>query len=152
MIAFGDRNFMRRIIVTTILPIVAGLAMAQAAATEDEIRNAEKSWAAAVTSADYSALEKILADQLIYAHSTGAIESKSEYAGRLRSGAQNYDAIDYMGTTVRGYGDAAVAHSRVRMKGTSNGRPFNDQLMMLHLWVKRGGQWRLAAHQTTKLE
>jgi hypothetical protein len=31
------------------------------------------------------------------------------------------------------------------------GTPFNDHLKMLHVWVKQGRAWRLAAHQTTKL-
>jgi hypothetical protein len=49
------------------------------------------------------------------------------------------------------HGDAAVAHSIVNMKGVSNGKPFDDHLMMLHVWVKQAGAWQLAAHQTTKL-
>jgi hypothetical protein len=37
------------------------------------------------------------------------------------------------------------------MRGMSNGAPFNDRLMMMHVWVKAGGHWQLTAHQTTKL-
>jgi len=29
--------------------------------------------------------------------------------------------------------------------------PFNDHVMMMHVWVKQGGSWHLAAHQTTKV-
>ena len=50
------------------------------------------------------------------------------------------------------FGDAAVAHSRVVMRGDSPTGVFNSRLMMIHVWVEEGGQWRLAAHQTTKLE
>ncbi len=130
---------------------VMALMPALAAGPEDEIRAAEKNWAAAVTSANFAALEKILGDQLIYAHSTGAIESKADYIGRLRSGKQKYDVIDQQSVTVRVYGNAAVAHLKLRMSGISNERPFNDQLMAMHFWVKQGGSWRLVAHQTTKL-
>ncbi len=94
----------------------------------------------------------ILAGQLIYAHSTGVIETKSEYAGRLRAGRQKYEAIEHEKLEVRMYGGAAVAHAHVRMRGRSDARPFNDRLMMLHLWVRQDGRWQLAAHQTTKLE
>jgi ketosteroid isomerase-like protein len=132
------------------MTLFAGFLIAEVGG-EQEIRKAEKSWVAAVTARDYTALERILQDKLIYAHSTGAIESKSDYIGRLRSGVQRYDAIEYQNTTVRSHGDAAVAHSIVRMKGESNGRPFNNKLMMIHLWVKQGGQWQLAAHQTTEV-
>ena len=139
---------MRRICLT----LFTVLRLAQAATTEEDIRKAEKAWSAAVTATDFAALDRILGDQLIYAHSTGAIESKSEYLGRLRSGAQKYDTIEHQSTTIRIYGDSAVAHSRARMAGKSNGNPFDDRLMMMHFWVKQGGSWRLVAHQTTRLQ
>ena len=125
---------------------------AAAGAEEDAIRQAEKQWAQAVVSRDFAALEKILAPGLIYAHSTGVIETKEDYLGKLRSGRQRYDVIDHEKTTVKVYGDAAVAHSIVVMKGESAGKPFDSHLMMMHFWVKQGGVWRLAAHQTTRLE
>ncbi len=128
--------------------LVAG---ASAAPSEDEIRQAEKAWAAAVTRTDAEALERILDDQLIYAHSTGVVESKAEYLERLRRGAQKYELIEHQRITVKLHGDAAVAHCHVRMKGMSDQVPFDNRLMMLHLWVKRAGQWRLVAHQTTEL-
>jgi len=124
---------------------------AAAGAGEDAVRRAEKQWARAVVSRDFAALDKILAPGLIYAHSTGVIETKEDYLGKLRSGRQRYDVIDHEKTTVKVYGDAAVAHSIVVMKGESAGRPFNSRLMMMHLWIRDGGLWRLAAHQTTRL-
>lgn len=123
-----------------------------AATTEDEIRQAEKDWAAGITSRDYAVLDTMLADQLIYAHSKGVVETKSEYMDRLRRGAQKYDRIEHQSITIKSHGDTAVAHSQVRMTGTSDIRPFDDRLMMMHLWVKRDGRWQLAAHQTTRLQ
>jgi ketosteroid isomerase-like protein len=133
------------------ITLLAGLGVLQAASAEDEVRKAETDWAAAVVARDYAALEQILGDQLIYAHSTGVVESKSEYVEKLRSAAQKYDGIEHFSTNVKTYGEAAVAHSKVRMKGQSGSEPFDNQLMMMHLWVKQGGRWRLAAHQTSKL-
>ena len=135
----------------TILLALTALCTLLPAATEEEIRQAEKGWTAAVTALDYKALDRILGDQLIYAHSTGNIETKGEYLARLRSGAQKYDGIEHSSITIRIYGDTAVAHAKARMTGKSNGKPFDDKLMMMHFWVKQGGSWRLVAHQTTKL-
>ncbi|MGH9340907.1 MAG: nuclear transport factor 2 family protein [Acidobacteriota bacterium] len=136
--------------VTLILLIVA-ISMAYGAPAEDEIVQAEKEWVAGVLSGDLAALDGMLADQLIYAHSTGVIENKGEYMERLRRGAQKYDRIEHESVTVRSYGEAAVAHSKVRMSGTSDTRAFDNRLIMMHTWVKQGGKWRLAAHQTTLL-
>lgn len=122
-----------------------------AADPEAAIRDAEKGWANAVVARDFQALDKIFGDKLIYAHATGAIESKEQYLGRLRSGAQKYDTIVHESMRVVPYGDSAVSHSILRMTGISNGKPFNDHVMALHLWEKQAGSWRLVAHQTTKL-
>ena len=135
---------------TTILLLVLSAAIS-GAGPEDEIVSAEKGWAAAVVKRDAAALAKIYHDQLIYAHSTGVIETKGDYLGKLRKGTQRYDAIEHQKITVRVHGSAAVAHLMVHMKGQSGTRPFDDKLMAMHLWIKQDGRWQLAAHQTTKL-
>lgn len=139
---------MKRVVVLAAAFALIGVAQA---ATESDIQKAEKDWAAAVMAQDQAALGQILGDQLIYAHSTGVIETKGQYLSNLRTGAAKYDLIEHQSITVKLYGDAAAAHSIVRMKGTNKDGPFDNKLMMMHLWVKQGGKWRLAAHQTTKL-
>jgi len=121
-------------------------------AAESDIVAREKAWAAAVTAQDFDALEGICHPELIYAHSTGAIETKADYMAKLRQGTARYDAIDHHKTTVRMHGKSAVAHSIVTMRGENAAGPFNNKLMMIHFWVKDGKSWRLAAHQTTMLE
>ena len=143
---------MRRWIAVGLMVAAAAIVPLVAAGPEDEIVVAEKNWAKAVTTRDFAALDKILNDELIYAHSTGDIQSKSDYLGKLRDGTQKYDVIKHYKTTVNVHGTAAAAHSIVRMTGASTGVPFDNKLMMMHLWVKQGGRWQLAAHQTTKLE
>lgn len=133
---------------------IAALALFTACAfpaVEDDIRAAEKAWAAAVVKKDAAALEKMYDEKLIYAHSTGNIENRKEYLDRLTSGAQRYDTITHETVRVVPYGNSAVAHSVVRMTGNSSGRVFDDRLMMMHVWVKQGNTWRLVAHQTTRL-
>lgn len=46
---------------------------------------------------------------------------------------------------------SAVAHSLARTVGSVDGKPFNDHVMVMHFWVKQGANWRLVAHQTTKV-
>jgi hypothetical protein len=100
---------------------------------------------------DFDALDRIYDDALIYAHSTGIVETKDQYLAKLKSGAQKYDAIEMTSPTIRTYGDAAVSHHIAVMKGTNASGPFDNRLMMIHTWIKKGGQWTLAAHQTTQL-
>jgi ketosteroid isomerase-like protein len=120
-------------------------------AVEDEIRAADQRWAAAVKNRDTAALEKMYTSGLIYAHASGVVEDKAKYIGRLKSGKQKYDAVQIETTRIVPYGDSAVSHSVVRTIGVNDNGPFNDHVMMMHVWVKRGGEWHLAAHQTTKI-
>lgn len=139
---------MLRIFSVVVLSVLAGWA---AAPGEEELRQAEKDWAAAVQKNDLAELERVLGERLIYNHSTGVVEDKQQYLDRLRKGLQKYELIEQASMEVRAYGDTGVVSARVRMKGRSDQRLFDDRLIMLHVWVKRGGRWQLVAHQTTKL-
>ena len=126
-------------------------ALIAAPAAEDEIRQADLRWAFAEKNRDAAALDKIYTPGLIYAHATGNVEDKAKYIDRLKSGKQRYDSVNIESTKVVTYGDSAVSHSIVRTIGVNDNGPFNDHVMMMHVWVKQGGSWRLAAHQTTKI-
>lgn len=131
--------------------IVFAAALAAAPSAEDEIRQADLRWAAAVKNRDTAGLEKIYTPGLIYAHATGAVEDKAKYIERLKSGKQRYDSVQIESTKIVPYGDSAVSHSIVRTIGVNDKGPFNDHVMMMHVWVKQRGEWKLAAHQTTKI-
>lgn len=121
------------------------------AATEDDIRAADLKWATAVKNGDTATLERMYSPGLIYAHATGNVEDKAKYIERLKSGKQHYTAVNIESTKIVPYGDSAISHSVVRTIGTNDNGPFNDHVMMMHVWVKQGGAWHLAAHQTTKI-
>lgn len=132
------------------LLLIAG-ALSLAAPQDAAIVQAENAWAKAVIARDLAALEKIYTPELIYAHSTGNVETLQMYLGRLKEGKQRYDDIRFEKQLIRVYGDSAVSHNIVRMMGKNDSGPFNDHLMMIHFWVRQGGAWKLAAHQTTKI-
>jgi ketosteroid isomerase-like protein len=131
---------------------IATAILASAASDEQQIRDAEKAWASAVVAKDFAALDRMLTPDLIYAHSTGVVDDKAKYLEKMRAGKQVYAGIEHKSTTVRLHGNAAVAHSQIRMHGTNADGPFDDRLMAMHVWVKSNGKWLLAAHQTTKLK
>jgi ketosteroid isomerase-like protein len=131
--------------------VVLFLTAAAAWGSEAEIRKAEAAWGEAVQSRNVAALEKMYAEELIYAHSTGVVETKKQYLDRLQGGLQRYERVAFESTRVAMHGETAVTLSMLRMSGQSGERKFDDHLMMTHVWVKQKGGWRLAAHQTTKL-
>jgi ketosteroid isomerase-like protein len=138
--------------VLKLLPVVLLLSLPLLAASpEEEVRAAEKSWSEAVMKRDFAALEGIFSDDLIYAHSTGNIETREDYLTRLKSGKQRYDTMTYEKTKVTVHGSSVVLHAITRFTGKNDSGAFNDHLMMIHFWVKKGKTWRLVAHQTTRI-
>jgi ketosteroid isomerase-like protein len=137
----------------TVVGILLALSFSCLAADDASgIRSAEKAWSVAVEKGDTAALNRIYADRLIYAHATGIIQTKREIVDQIASGARNYKEFSPESMRIEPYTDAAVAHYKAHSVGSVDGKPFDDHVMVLHLWVKEGGRWRLAAHQTTKIQ
>ncbi|MFN7920242.1 MAG: nuclear transport factor 2 family protein [Bryobacteraceae bacterium] len=114
--------------------------------------NLDKAWSKAILARDAAALDKLLDDELIYAHSTGIIDTKATYMEKIRSGRQVYKTMELNKVSVRVRGASAVTHSWARITGVNQSGNFDDKLMILHLWVKNDKGWQLVAHQTTKVD
>jgi ketosteroid isomerase-like protein len=127
------------------------LAAAQPAATADEVNKAEAAWIQAVVKNDIKALDQMLANDLVYSHSSGVVETKQEYLGKLKTGDQKYATIERSNQKTQTYANTGIVTGPARMTGATKGVPFDNKLLMIHVWVKQGGRWQLAAHQTTRL-
>lgn len=121
------------------------------AADAGSLQDAEKAWATAITKRDFVLLDKVLSPDLVYTHSTGVIDTKDSYIGAQKKGDRRYDAVTHLETKVKQYGDAGVVTGKLRMQGKAGAGPFDDIVLLTHVWIKQGGSWRLVAHQTTKL-
>jgi len=127
--------------------VLTGLAFGQ----EADIRAVEQTWSKAILAKDTPALQKLLADELIYAHSTGIVNTKSNYISKIASGALKYEVVEFESMTVKPYGNTAVMHARMHIRGINQNGPFDDRMLMMHVWHKSGRDWQLVAHQTTKI-
>ena len=137
----------RRTLLATAVSVAALSAQSAAAA---DARKAIDAFIAAVRKNDIATVSSFLADDLVYTHSTGIVESKQEYLAKLKSGDQKYAGIELINPKIRTYGDAAVLNTQTRMTGATKGVPFDNTLFLMQVWVKQGGSWKLAAHQTTR--
>ena len=123
-----------------------------AAADRASIEQLDKNWVKAVLAKDFAALDRMYTDDIVYAHASGVVDTKASYMEKVKSGKQVYKAMDQRKVSVRLHGDAAITHSWMRVTGVNAQGPFDDKVMMVHLWVMKNGQWRLAAHQTTRVD
>ena len=75
----------------------------------DEIIALEDRRIEAMTKGDVQALEEILADDLIYIHTTARIDTKSSFIEAISSGRSNYRSVEREDVKVRQFGDSAVS-------------------------------------------
>ncbi|MCX6622965.1 MAG: nuclear transport factor 2 family protein [Acidobacteria bacterium] len=129
----------------------ASVSGAPAADVERIVSDGEKAWAKAVVARDAAALDRLYGDRLLYVHSSGVRESKAVFVGRLKSGAQIYQVLEHEKLEVVPYGDMAVVHGILKVSGVAEGKNFGGRLMVLHVWHKENGHWRMVAHQSLKL-
>ncbi|MBL8175946.1 MAG: nuclear transport factor 2 family protein [Bryobacterales bacterium] len=122
------------------------------AADKASIEQLDKNWLKAVLGKDLAALDRMYTDDIVYAHASGVVDTKTSYLEKLKSGKQVYKSMEQRKVSVRLYGDSAVTHSWMRVTGVNPQGPFDDKVMMIHVWVQKNGQWRMAAHQTTRVD
>jgi ketosteroid isomerase-like protein len=132
--------------------LVLCAAICAAQETKASILALDKQWSDAIVKGDTATLEKLLADDLVYAHATGIVDTKKSYIAKIKERRQVYKSFEQHNPQVNIYKDSAVTFSHVRVTGTNQAGAFDDKIMLIHFWVKQNNTWRLAGHQTTKID
>src|SRR3954463_817955 len=111
--------------------LVLAFSFAASADTGDEagVRAAHQAFLKAAKAGDGAALNKLLADNLQYSHSSGKVESKQEAISALVKSKGDYEVHSQ---TIHVYGNAAT----IRAKMTAHNPAGDIPLTMLQVWVK----------------
>lgn len=125
------------------LPVMAGV--------EDDVKAAEHTWLDGITKNDFPKLEKVLAEDLFYLHSTGVADTKASYIGSLKSGKQRYSSGKINDLKLRVYGNTAVINGDANFEFVTDGKPGKAHLKYTHVFVKGGKGWQLVSHQSLKV-
>ena len=105
----------------------------------------------AMQDADLVTLQEICADELSYAHSSGARDTKGEYLGKIRSRYYVYLRIDHPVERVEVVGDTAIVVGRMTADLLVRGTPKTIDNLALAVWTRASGAWRLLAYAPTAL-
>jgi hypothetical protein len=116
---------------------------------EERLLRVERQRQRAMIEGDEATLDALLADDLTYTHSTGAVQSKSDLIRDIRSGRIRYRSIESPRPQVRLYDASAIVTGPVDMELEADGKSFLARSRYTALYVLRGGIWRLAAYQST---
>ena len=112
---------------------------------EAAVRAAVAKLNAAALAGDAAALDKLIAPDLMYAHSNAKVETKAECIAALVKSKPNFVVAD--GLVVSVHGNSAMVHGKMTAHNGATATPLHFMMM----WVKDGGSWKLVGRHTAKL-
>ena len=135
------------------IQIISGLAHAAPCdpVTEAQVQAAEDARYAAQTSLDYTALDRLLADDLIYIHSSAVVDNKSSYIDSMRNGSVRYLAMKRSEVQVRIFGCLAVMTGVGQFDVQIKDKLLNVELRFHSLWISRDGRLQFVSWQSTRI-
>jgi hypothetical protein len=119
--------------------------------TDHEALAAEDARYLAQTSANIAAMETLFGEDLVYQHSTGALDDKAGFVQAIRSGAVRYRKMERHDVKVRIYGGIAIITGKARFEVTVNGADSTVSLRFHSIWAKRGAGLQFVSWQATLL-
>ncbi len=112
------------------------------------IAGLEEERLSAMVAADVDTLDRILADDLSYVHTTAAIDTKESLTSGLASGRLNYESITPTAErTIRTYSDSAVVRGGAHVH--VNGNHFSLEYTVVY--VNNSGNWQMTSWHATRL-
>ena len=119
------------------------------APTAADIAALEDRRVAATVAADVATLEEVLADDLIYTHSSASVDTKTVYIDKLRSGSLSYISIERGPADIRIWGDTATVTGQAVLQISAEGNARQINISYLNVWVPIDGRWQMVAWQST---
>ena len=142
---------MKLILSFLVLCFVSTTILLAQTADEKAVSAAVEKFRQAMVASDNATLEKMSSDQLSYGHSNGLVEDKAAFLKQFVTGQTDFVTISLSDQTIRIVGDAAVVRHRLVADTNNNKVPGNVDLMVLMVWEKQKGEWKLLARQAVKL-
>ena len=118
--------------------------------SDPEIEDLESQLRAAQLGADVAALDRLIADDLLFTGPDGALATKADDLAAYRDGVMRVATHQPRELRVRRVGtDVAVVALGAHMTGSYAGAPFAGTARYTRVWAREGGRWRIVAGQVS---
>ena len=105
----------------------------------------------AMAKKDLAALRTLIADDLIYTHSSARLDTKKTLIGAMESGSTVYTSVVPSDVVAQDLGDTVVLTGVAAISVMSAGKPNSFRVRFIDVWAKRGAAWQMVTWQSTKL-
>lgn len=117
----------------------------------DEFREVDWRRRQAMIDGDAAALGRLLADELIWTHSSGRTDDKASLLHRIESKAAVYLTLEPVDDVASLHGDLVVHHGILEGRVSVDGQERALRNRFLSVWKLSGGAFTLLAWQSTGL-
>ena len=156
------RGFKRRSVDAFIVSVLLAAAMPRLAATAETFKPLSKAASAALVAADTAryqamvgrdvkALELLLADELVYIHSSSTRQSKSEHLHDIEIGSAVYKRIDTKEQVPSIYGNTGLIQGVAIFTTGGGGREATSTLSYTCVYVRRQGRWQMVSFSCSRI-
>jgi len=143
---------MKKIHYLIILLLTCSLSAIGQSKQEKELSDAIETFKKGIVEADKNLLESITSDDLVYGHSSGKVQNKSEFIAEIVSLQPfDYTSVETSEQTIKFSGDVAVVRHIYSAETLSNGTSGKIKIGNMLVWQKQHGKWKLLARQAYKL-
>jgi hypothetical protein len=104
----------------------------------------------AMAQKDIGKLNELIADDLVYTHSSARLDTKQSLIGAMEAGRTVYTAVVPSDVKAQDFGDTVVLTGSARIGVNSGGNAMNFGVRFTDVWVNKGGKWQMAAWQSTR--
>ena len=116
-----------------------------------KIIDLDKQRMTAMAQKDIATLNRLLADDLVYTHSSARLDTKQSLIGNMQSGSTVYNAVEPSDVKAQDLGSAVVLSGVARIRVTSGGKPNAFAVRFTDVYANRGGKWQMVTWQSTRL-
>ncbi|GEM_PF-6285392 len=120
-------------------------------AANAEINRIERAVGEAITRKDRARLEAWFDPRFYAGDPSGQLMTREDALARITAPGYEVESLVNEPLEVRLFRDTAVVFARGTAKGRFNGRPVVARFQYLRVWLRRAGQWRAIAAQSTML-
>ena len=121
------------------------------AGNEQMIIELDKKRMTAMAQKDIATLNELIADDLVYTHSTARLDTKQSLIGNMESGSTVYTSVVPSDVKAQDLGDAVVLTGACRIGVNAGGRANSFGVRFTDVYAKRGGRWQMVSWQSTRL-
>ena len=104
----------------------------------------------AMAQKDIATLNELIADDLIYTHSSARLDTKQSLIGNMESGSTVYTSVVPSDVKAQDLGDSVVLTGSCRISVNSGGNAMSFGVSFTDVYARRNGKWQMVTWQSTR--